>query len=78
MVFLHFLLKFKPFDNFCLFQNVMANLSLSVARDVCLQPLNKDVSQVITGTFFQYLLQKMVGWVAFEVTLRFMTLYVGV
>ena len=39
---------------------------------VCVHPLNKDVSQAIIGTFFQRLLQKMVGWVAFEFSLRFL------
>ena len=34
VVFLYFVLKFKPFDQFFLFQNVTVNLSLSVAR-VC-------------------------------------------
>ena len=31
MVFLHFLLKFKPFDEFFPFQNVIANLSVCIA-----------------------------------------------
>ena len=39
---------------------------------MCVHPLNKDVSQAIIGTFFQSLLQKMVGWVAFEFSLRFL------
>ena len=34
MVFLHFLLKFKPFDEFFPFQNVIANLCACVAA-VC-------------------------------------------
>ena len=73
MVFLHFLLKFEPFDEFFPFQNVIANLSLSIASVVCVfvcvhvHPLNKDVSQAIIGNFFECILQKMVGWV----TLRF-------
>ena len=29
---------------------------------LCVHPLNKDVSQAIIGTFFQCVLQKMVGW----------------
>ena len=49
------------------FQNVIANISLRV------HPLNKDVSQAIIGTIFQSLLQKMVGWVAFVVSLHFMS-----
>ena len=39
---------------------------------MCVHPLNKDVSQAIIGTFFQRFLQKMVGWVAFEFSLRFL------
>ena len=31
VVFLHFLLKFKPFDEFFAFQNVIANLSECIA-----------------------------------------------
>ena len=64
MVFLHFLLRFKPFDEFFPFQNMIANLSVCVASlgvRVCMHTLNKD-SQAIIGT-----LQKMLGWV----TLRF-------
>ena len=44
MVFLHFLLKFKPFDEFFPFQNVIANLSVCVATVcVCVHPLNKVI-----------------------------------
>ena len=39
-VFLHFLLKFKHFDEFFPFQNVIANLCVC-----CVHPLNKDISQ---------------------------------
>ena len=64
--FFTFLLKFKPFDEFFSFQNVIANLSVCVSVCVCVcvcvHPLNKDVSQAIIGTFFQCILQKMVGW----------------
>ena len=70
-----FLLNFKLFQVFFPFQNVIANLCVRVASVcvcVCVHPLNKDVSQAIIGTFFQCLLQKMVGWIAFEVSLRFM------
>ena len=70
--FLHFLLKFKPSDEFFPFQNVTANLSVCAASVcVCVHPLNKDVSQAIIGTFFQCILQKIVGWVAlrFVITL---------
>ena len=66
------LLKFKPFDEFFPFQNMIANLSVYVATVcVCVHPLNKDVSQAIIGTFLQCVLQKMVGWVAlrFVITL---------
>ena len=63
MVFLHFLLKFKPFDEFFPFQNMIANLCVCVATVcVCVHPLNKDISQA--GTFFQCILQNIVGWVA--------------
>ena len=69
--FLHFLLKFKPFDEFFPFQNMIASLSGCVATVcvcvcvcVCVHPLNKDVSQAIIGTILQCVLQKMVGWVA--------------
>ena len=54
-VFLHFLLKYKPFDDFSSFQDVIANLFLSVATEyvcVCLHPLNKDVFQAIIAFFF--------------------------
>ena len=51
MVFLHYLLKFKPFDEFFLFQNMIANLSVWL-ECVCVHPLIKDVSQVITLAFF--------------------------
>ena len=59
MVFLHFLLKIKLFDEFFPFQNIIANLSLCVASvgvRVCVHPLNKD-SQAIIGTFFQCISQ---------------------
>ena len=71
MVFLHFLLKFKPFDEFFPFQNLIANLSVCVASVcVCVHPLNKDASQAIIGRFCQCVLQKMVG--CFEVCHHFM------
>ena len=67
-VFLHFLFKFKLFDDFFPFQNVIANLCVSVASSLCVyvHPLNIDVPQAIIGTFFQCLFEKMVGLVAFE------------
>ena len=72
VVFLHFLLKFKPFDEFFPFQNVIANLSQCVANVcVCVHPLNKDISQAIIGTFFQCILQKMVRWVALRFVIAF-------
>ena len=40
---------------------------MCVCMCVCVHPLNKDISQAITGTFIQCVLQKMVGCV----TLRF-------
>ena len=42
----------------------------------CVHPLDKDISQAITGTFFLCLLQKMVGWVDFNVSIHFMTVAV--
>ena len=39
-VFIHFLLKFKHFDEFFPFQIVIANLCVC-----CVHPLNKDISQ---------------------------------
>ena len=35
MVFLHFLFKFKPFDEFIPFQNVIANLSAVCSYSAC-------------------------------------------
>ena len=72
--FSHFLFKFKSFHEFS-FQNVISNLSLheaSVCVCGCVHPLNKDLSQATIGTFFLCLFQKMVGWVAFEVSICFM------
>ena len=57
VVFLHFLLKVKPFDEFFSFQNVMANLCVCVATRMCVylcvceHPLNRDVSQATTALF---------------------------
>ena len=71
--FLHFLLKFKPFDEFFPFQNVIANLSLCVATLCeCVHPLNKDVSQAIIGTFFSVHFTKDGRMGRFEVCHRFM------
>ena len=70
MVFLHFLLKFKPFDEFFPFQNVIANLSVCIAT-VCVHPLNKDISQAIIGTFFSALYKRMVRWVALRFVIAF-------
>ena len=72
MVFRHSLLKFKPFDEFFTFQNVIANLSVCVVT-VCVSvhPLINDISQAIMGTFFQRILQKMVGWVALRFVIAF-------
>ena len=39
---------------------------------MCVHPLDKDVSQAIIGAFYQCHFQKMVGWVAFKVSLPFM------
>ena len=57
MVFLHFSLKFKPFDEFfpsktCLQISVcVASVGVCVCVCVHVHPLNKDVSQAITGNF---------------------------
>ena len=75
--FLHFLLKFKPFDEFFPSKTwLQVSLSQCVATvcvcvSVCVHPLNKDVSQGIIGTFLQCVLQEMVRWVAlrFVITL---------
>ena len=37
---------------------------LSVCMCVCVHPLNKDIPQAIIVSFFQCVLQKIVGWVA--------------
>ena len=54
--------KFKPFDEFFLFQNVNANLFEFVAGVlcvcVCVHPLNKNVSQAIIGPFFSALFKR--------------------
>ena len=73
-VFLYYLLKFKPLDDFFPFQNVIANLCVSVTRVcasvcvckcVCVHLLNKDFFQAVMGSFYhQCHFQKMVGWVA--------------
>ena len=54
MVFLHFLFKFIPFDEFIPFQNVIANLSAACTYSACVHPLTKDVSTAINGTFFRF------------------------
>ena len=38
---------------------------------MCVHPLYKDISQAIIGTFFQYILQNMVGWVALRFVIAF-------
>ena len=69
---LHYLLKFKPSDEFFLFQNVIANLSVFMARVcVCVHPFDKDVCQAIIGNLYQCHFQKKVGWVAFTVSVLF-------
>ena len=53
---LQYLLKLKPLDDFP-FQNVIANLCVFVTG-VCVcvhpHPLNKDFSQAVIDTFYQY------------------------
>ena len=54
---------------------MIANLSVFVARVsvcVCVHPLVNDVPFAIIGAFYQCHFQKMVGWVAFKVSLLFM------
>ena len=49
--------------------NVIANLCVCVCvcvASVCVHPLNKDISPAIIDTFFQCILQKMIGWVALK------------
>ena len=58
------IVEVKTFWWFFPFQNVIANLSVFVAR-----VLNKDVSQAIIGTFYQCYFQKMVEWVVFKFSL---------
>ena len=74
VVFLHYFLEFKPFDELFPFQNVIANLSVFVARVcvcVCVHSFNKDVCQAIIGTLYQCHFQKKVGWVTFKVSVLF-------
>ena len=72
VVFLHFLLKFKTFWRvFSLPKRDCKSLCVCVCVCVCVHPLNKDTSQAIIGTFFQYILQKMVGWVALRFVIAF-------
>ena len=68
---LHYLLKFKPFDEFFP-SKTWLQISLCLWLEcVCVHPLNKDVPQAITGTLYQYHFQKMVGWVVFKVSVLF-------
>ena len=81
VVFLHFWFKFKLFAQFFPFQNVIANLqslSLSVqpvqlawGRE-CVYVHRIKTSLKLSLHFFQCLFQKMVGLVAFEVSLCFL------
>ena len=50
------------------FQNVIANLCVLWLECVWVHPhpLNKDFSQAVIGTFYQYHFQKIVGWVTFK------------
>ena len=71
VVFLHFLLKFKPFDEFFPFQNVIANLCACVAAVcVCTSIKQRHLSSY-HWHFFQCILQKMVGWVALRFVIAF-------
>ena len=64
VVFLHSLLKFKPFDEFFPFQNVIANLCVSTSIKY------RHLSSY-HWHFFQCILQKMVGWVALRFVIAF-------
>ena len=69
-IFLQYLLKFKPLDDFFPLPKRVANLRVSVTR-VCVwvHMLNKDFFQAVIGTFYQSdrcHFQKMGGWVAFK------------
>ena len=74
VVFLHYLLKYKPFNEFFPFQNVVANLCVWL-ECVCVHPLNKGFSQAVIGTFYQCHFQTMVGWVTFKVSLFFIVTF---
>ena len=65
--FLHFSLKFKPFDEFFSFQNVIPALSLCVAISIEWQ-----TSLKLSLALFLVPFLNIVGWVALEVSLRFM------
>ena len=72
-LFFHFLvyhkLNFKPFDKMFSLSKGDCK-SPSVCR--CVHPaLSENVSEAIVWRFFQCLLQKMVGWVAFEIFLHY-------
>ena len=64
---LHYLFKFKPLDDFSLPKRDCKSLCVWL-ECVCVHPhpLNKDFSQAVIGTFYQYHFQKIVGWVAFK------------
>ena len=75
----HFLLKFKPFDEFSPSKTwlqislCVATVCVCVCVCVCVyvHSLNKDISQAIIGTIFQCILQKMVGWVVLRFVIAF-------
>ena len=45
MVSLHYLLKFKPLDDFFPFQNVIANLSVFAATSMCVLERIQDLTK---------------------------------
>ena len=59
--------SFSPFKTW-----LQISLCVWLQLYVCVHPLNKVVFQAIIGTFYQCHFQKMVGWVAFKVSLLFM------
>ena len=68
---LNFLMIF-PFQETWLQISLCLWLDVCVCVCVCVHPLNKDVSQAITGTFCQCHFQKIVVWVTFKFSLLLM------
>ena len=67
-VFLHYLLNFKPLDDFFSSKTWLQIAGFVAWVCVCVYI---HVSQAIICTFYQCQFQKMVGWVAFKFSLSF-------